>query len=1162
MLKRDFSQKLSKVFLFWFALALLIPLITLVVFTLYTFDVRQDLLIKRVQENQLDLVLKVENHYKSTWIPDYSSRILDIVFDKEFYKEQSREEAISYYLDRLLPKLGFAIEKQDSIEKFIHYENKLPIRMQLIRFELTKNQKDIYEVLTYGSSRNLNGAIKKIHAVTEKNVKIRKTFYEALEARSKIKVSELIEFCGALHDLSSDLKLTKLYSSVKKLKGDELVDIGVLSKAVQELKSLRLDLMKSMQYLITHSYQGSSLNELDYLKAQKEFLKNFSKMYGDRRAVLQELLVKLKNKSAYKEEVFTFKQHTEPFRFPIYDYVKRKLKDEPLSKVNLNINSSDNMNVNFIISKDINDDEVRDYNDTVWPALSTGIRMFSKLSMLGLFGQDPKKEFILSALLGIHDLDSIKGTWFQLNSGGQTLRLNWNSFPSNDLSYYFSGAEVPPQGVIVSAIQNSTMVEFYCDLYNYEISADAHNLSNQEFREGISEYIQSSDFFKKRMLSYPELSVIDSEVFQLHRGLYILKGALDQKILEKDSKFYKSLLLYILGLDQSNPNLKYLNTIWRKNTFSMIRSKDSLLSQINNIANLNQDQSSAIKDWLQSPSSSYSFHYKKESREYIGTIYPSVFKDKFFFLSLPVDLAYGELDTLKALLILVLVFTILISLYLGNLLSSKVVSPVNFLTDRVVTFTKQGLDESEVTIKRNDEIGLMTWYFRKMIRSINQKVMELSSVNKLNEMLLKKDKDVDSKSKMSSLLSYAAQEFCQQLPSDFTYLAFFEQTSKEKLIASESYRKDHEPFSDEQKLKLHEYVCIELEKMKDKGGVWISPQWASEFGVQHFWLQWICAKSDHLNQVAEVLSASQEELEKQGADTMPVEGFLLLAEPSEDLFETINDTKSLQVEKQSFFNSLSSQAATVVSKAYLEKIQKDNVQGQGIQESLMPSKAPDSDGKLDIEHYFIAAKYLGGDFYDFVEFEDKSKIGFLISDVSGKGIGPSLFGSTLKAFLRLLALDPFNPGGALEGINNYANDRKKNSLFASAFYCTIDLDTMKFYYSSAGHNKMYLYRNKTKELEHLNAKGLVLGMFAPLDYETKESSLESGDWVILYTDGVNELENTKLELYGYDRFEKFIHDHVDGDAKTMKDDLIEDLEDFRKENDPSDDITFIVVKVK
>ena len=126
----------------------------------------------------------------------------------------------------------------------------------------------------------------------------------------------------------------------------------------------------------------------------------------------------------------------------------------------------------------------------------------------------------------------------------------------------------------------------------------------------------------------------------------------------------------------------------------------------------------------------------------------------------------------------------------------------------------------------------------------------------------------------------------------------------------------------------------------------------------------------------------------------------------------------------------------------------------------MPSEAPESKDLLDISFSFVAAKYLGGDFYDFVAFEDSDHVGMVISDVSGKGVGPSLFGTTCQAYLGLLATDPNNTGQTLENMNERLCENKNNSLFATAFYLTIDLNNLRMTYSSAGHNKMYLYRKR------------------------------------------------------------------------------------------------------
>ena len=87
-------------------------------------------------------------------------------------------------------------------------------------------------------------------------------------------------------------------------------------------------------------------------------------------------------------------------------------------------------------------------------------------------------------------------------------------------------------------------------------------------------------------------------------------------------------------------------------------------------------------------------------------------------------------------------------------------------------------------------------------------------------------------------------------------------------------------------------------------------------------------------------------------------------------------------------------------------------------------------------------------------------------------------------------------------------------------------------------------------------------MFTPCVYETKDLQLEEGDWIILYTDGITELENPSLDLYGMERFEELILANVDKSAEHMKEQILEDLELYRQSVAPSDDITFILAKVE
>jgi len=99
-------------------------------------------------------------------------------------------------------------------------------------------------------------------------------------------------------------------------------------------------------------------------------------------------------------------------------------------------------------------------------------------------------------------------------------------------------------------------------------------------------------------------------------------------------------------------------------------------------------------------------------------------------------------------------------------------------------------------------------------------------------------------------------------------------------------------------------------------------------------------------------------------------------------------------------------------------------------------------------------------------------------------------------------------------------------------------------------------------LEYLNAAGLVLGMFDGGEYEVKKLDLNPGDWVVLYTDGVTELENQRLELYGLERLEAFILERVEQSAEEMKTELLQELDQFREERPYSDDLSFVMMKIK
>ncbi|MBW7877310.1 MAG: serine/threonine-protein phosphatase, partial [Candidatus Cloacimonetes bacterium] len=258
-----------------------------------------------------------------------------------------------------------------------------------------------------------------------------------------------------------------------------------------------------------------------------------------------------------------------------------------------------------------------------------------------------------------------------------------------------------------------------------------------------------------------------------------------------------------------------------------------------------------------------------------------------------------------------------------------------------------------------------------------------------------------------------------------------------------------------------------------------------------------------------------------------------------------------------FFQSLASLALAIQGKAWLDKLKKDNVEGQEIQLSLMPSQSLDTNGNLELASSYVAARFLGGDFFDWFLCPDGPVL--VISDVSGKGVGAALFGASCKATLRQLMAGSSECGENLGRLNELLCIDKQNSLFASLFLARIDSKNQKLYFASAGHNKMILIR-QGKTIEFLNAKGLPLGMFTPVVYETKVVPFSPGDILCLYTDGVNELEDPMLNLYGIPRLESLLLKNSHLSMAELKQCLLQDLEDYREMRPPSDDITFILAK--
>jgi phosphoserine phosphatase RsbU/P len=229
-----------------------------------------------------------------------------------------------------------------------------------------------------------------------------------------------------------------------------------------------------------------------------------------------------------------------------------------------------------------------------------------------------------------------------------------------------------------------------------------------------------------------------------------------------------------------------------------------------------------------------------------------------------------------------------------------------------------------------------------------------------------------------------------------------------------------------------------------------------------------------------------------------------------------------------------------------------------IQEGLLPKKIPQVRG-LEIAGVWHPALTVGGDFYDVVRFSD-GKVGICIGDVVGKRISAALLMANLLASFRAFVSERDTPGmlaGKLNDVlcNNIAADK-----FITFWYCTIDVREGKLSYAGAGHWPPILFR-KSGEAIFLREGGTPLGIFPDQPYGHAGVNLESGDQLLLYTDGLTEAMNSGGEEFGEARLVELAKRSLRSSASDLLEIVAREVTRFCAGNF-QDDLTLVVVSVK
>ncbi len=234
-----------------------------------------------------------------------------------------------------------------------------------------------------------------------------------------------------------------------------------------------------------------------------------------------------------------------------------------------------------------------------------------------------------------------------------------------------------------------------------------------------------------------------------------------------------------------------------------------------------------------------------------------------------------------------------------------------------------------------------------------------------------------------------------------------------------------------------------------------------------------------------------------------------------------------------------------------------------VQKQLLPAEPPLITG-FECADYYKGAKAVSGDYYDFIPLGN-ALWGFIVADVSGKGIPGSMVMAVTRTIVRLIAVrHQSRAADTLKETNRLIAKQIKRGMFVTSFYAVLDEHTGMLTYASAGHNPMIVYRAKTRSCELATGKGIALGFNeGPIFDKTIEEHrtvLEPKDAILLYTDGFPEAMNERNQEFGEDRFYQLVGQLGHLDARSHIEKLVAAIAAHRGAAEQSDDLTLITVR--
>jgi phosphoserine phosphatase RsbU/P len=276
---------------------------------------------------------------------------------------------------------------------------------------------------------------------------------------------------------------------------------------------------------------------------------------------------------------------------------------------------------------------------------------------------------------------------------------------------------------------------------------------------------------------------------------------------------------------------------------------------------------------------------------------------------------------------------------------------------------------------------------------------------------------------------------------------------------------------------------------------------------------------------------------------------------------------------QRTLSTLAAQVAISITNARLyqriheeeQRMERDLEMARKVQLRLMPSRPPKL-ARAEIAVQFLAARSIGGDVYDFLDYGSPgmpARTALAVGDVSGKAAPAALYAALVSGILRSLAPQHLSPAAMLAALNDQLQERKLASQYVTMLMAVWDDSNQTLQIANAG-SVQPLFVSRSSEgvtVKTIKAEGFPLGLFPNVEYEEFTLSTQPGDLIVFFSDGIPDAENETGEMFGTDRLRHVLESQVEPTAASTVEAILKAVSDFQAGVEHFDDETVVVLRV-